>query len=748
MKVRSILVCLLILLTACTSSVTPSLPPDGNATPTLRAPVVNVTPAPDVQSAARAFLDAWENENYQAMYDQLTLLSRDAISYEDFSGKLKEIAVTMSLQKADFEITQALIKNPQEAQVAYRATYQTVLLGSLSRDTMMNLSLQDGQWKVQWEDGMVLPELRGGNRLVMDISIPSRGNIYDVNGSALAAQSDAVALGIIPGQIEEGEEGTLLVELSNLTGLNTDYIRSLYEFAAPDWYIPVADVSAQAVQSRFEVLSSLGGLVMTSYNTRYYFDSTAPHVTGYVQPIPAEELDEYRRRGYRGDERVGRDGLELWGEQMLAGQRGASLYVVDPQGVTITRLAQRDSAPSNSIYTTFDKEFQLQVQRAIEGFRGAVVVLERDTGRVLAMASSPSFDPNLFDPNNYNSRWMLNELFDPATTPLLNRAAQSGYPLGSVFKIITMAAALETGAFTAESEYDCGYTFTELPGITLYDWTYEKEVPASGRLTLPEGLMRSCNPWFYHIGLSLFQQGFTEDVSKMARAFGLGSPTGIEQIAEIAGNMPNPANENDAVQLAIGQGTMLVTPLQVARFMAAIGNGGTLYRPQVVEKITDPDGNAILTFQPEAQGKLPLSEENLKIIQDALRSVVANPRGTAQYVMVGLQVPVYGKTGTASNPGGDPHAWFAGYTDANRSDLPDIAVAVIAENAGEGSEIAAPIFRRVVESYFFGRPSRLYPWESTFYITRTPTPLYTETPQPTDTPEPTQTPEPTATPEG
>ena len=738
MLIRRLLVLILVVaLTACSGGPElTALPQDTPPSLTLQPPVVNTTPAPDPGSAARVFLDDWQNENYEAMYAQLTLLSRDAISFEDFSTRLKNIATTMSLKTVSFEILQSLVKSPTEAQIAYRATYETVLVGDISRETFMNLSLQDGSWRVQWEDGMILPELRGGNRLMMDITIPARGNIYDADGSALAAQSDAVALGIVPGRIEEGRESALLVELSNLTGLNTDYIRSLYEFAAPEWYIPVGDVSAQAVQQRFDVLSSLGGLVMNSYNTRYYFDNTAPHVTGYVQPIPAERLDEYRRLGYRGDERVGMTGLESWGEEYLAGQRGASLYVTDSQGITLTRLGQRDSAPSHSIYTTIEKDFQLQVQRAIEGFRGAVVVLERDTGRVLAMASSPSYNPNLFDPNNYNTGWLLSELFNATTTPLLNRATQSAYPLGSVFKIITMAAALETGAFSADSVYDCGHTFTDLPGITLYDWTYEKERPPSGRLTLPEGLMRSCNPWFYHIGLSMYQQGYTEDVSQMARDFGLGSPTGIGQIPEVAGNMPNPTGENDAVQLAIGQGAMLATPLQVARFIAAIGNGGTLYRPQVVERVTDPDGQAILSFEPIEQGKLPVSEENLATIQRAMRAVVADSRGTAQFVMVGLQVPIFGKTGTAQNPAGRPHAWFAGYTNANREDLPDIAVVVIAENAGEGSDIAAPIFRRVVESYFFGRPVRLYPWESSFYVTRTPTSLFSPTPEPENTPEP------------
>ncbi|MHB0987894.1 MAG: penicillin-binding transpeptidase domain-containing protein [Bellilinea sp.] len=732
MKLRSAILIFMVLLAACTPGANNTQ--NGQATPTLRDPIVNTTTVPEPETAARTFLEAWKVDNYAAMYAQLTLLSKDALIEGDFSNHLKDVSATMSLQSLDFEILQSLIKNPSEAQVAYRMTYHTVLVGDIVRETVMNMSLQDSAWKVQWEDGMILPELRGGNHLSMDISVPARGNIYDANGSALAAQSDAVALGIIPGQINPDTESALLVELSNLTNLNTDYIASLYEFAQPDWYVPVGDVSAQAVDRRYDVLSSLEGLVMNSYNTRYYFDQAAPHAVGYVQPIPSETMDEYRRQGYRVDERVGMAGLESWGEQYLTGQRGASLYVVDQQGSVITRLGQRESKPADEVYSTLDKDLQEQTQRAIEGFRGAIVVLERDTGRVLAMASGPTFDPNLFDPNNFNSGWMLGDVFDQDTVPLLNRATQSAYPLGSVFKIITMATALETGVFTEFSEYNCTHTFTELTGVTLYDWTYEKEKPASGLLTLPEGLMRSCNPWFYHIGLELYTLGYTEDLSKMARAFGLGSPTGIEQLDEVAGNMPMPVNDNDAVQLAIGQGAMLATPLQVARFIAAVGNGGTLYRPQVVEKVTTPDGEPLISFKADPQGTLPVSAENLQIIQDAMRSVVANNRGTAHFALAGLQVPIYGKTGTATNSTGTSHAWFAGYTDAGRDDLPDIAIAVIAENAGEGSEVAAPIFRRVVEAYFFGKPSRLYPWESSFYVTRTPTSEFDQTTE--ETPQP------------
>jgi len=360
--------------------------------------------------------------------------------------------------------------------------------------------------------------------------------------------------------------------------------------------------------------------------------------------------------------------------------------------------------------------------------------MEVETGRILAMASSPSLDPNLFTPENRNSAELLTDMLNDDQQRLLNRVTQGSYPLGSVFKIIGMAAALESDLYTPETTYYCGSYFEELPGERFKDWTVDKDLPPSGTLSLTQGLMRSCNPWFYHIGLDLFRQKGASYLADFARSFGLGSATGIDQVAEDIGQITDPATDGGAVQQGIGQGDMLVTPLQVVRFTAALANGGTLYRPQIIERITSGNGVDVYTFSPQADGILPVSEETLDAISVAMRGVVKSSIGTANNELGDLSIPIYGKTGTAENPLGDSHAWFTGYTNTGREDKPDIAITVIVENGGEGSEVGGPIFRRVIETYYYGGPLKLYPWEAEFNVTRTPTLEFTETPLPGESP--------------
>lgn len=737
---------ILTFLSACSSNglPIPSFPTD---TP-LPAPPVTIIPAPSVDAAITNYLEAFKAEDYNTMYALLSKVSQDTYTLEDFAKRNRDALNEMSAGSFDYEVLSSLV-NVYSSEVSFRVTYHTALVGEIQRDMVARFTLENEEWKLQWEDALILPELAGGNVLKMEYNVPGRGNIYDRDGDVLAAQSDAYAFQIVPGNVTEESIGTLAAEVSRLCGVSMDGLIEEINNTPALYAIPLCEASEQESQRIRSIYPS--GLEWTPYNSRYYFEQgVGSNIVGYTQLIGQETLEAYRRRGYQGSELVGQAGIERWAEDYLSGKHGGTLHVVNPStGAIVTKVGESQPEAANSIYLTLDRNLQYYTEQAIKGFTGAAVVLERDTGRVLAMASSPDFDSNAFQPTNPNQAAEIAELFARLDNPLLNRAAQGQYPLGSVFKIITMSAGMESGLYTAETTYDCQYEWTKLPDRIRYDWTYQhcqdrlqrgaecntSDSLPSGNLTLPEGLMRSCNPFFWDIGHTLYQNNRSNDIANMARAFGLGQKTGIEQIEEEAGQIQDPNGDPiEVVNQSIGQGTVQVTPLQVARFIAALGNGGTLYRPQLVEKIEPVEGEPTIVFKPEAVGTLPIQPFRMDIIQQAMIAVVADSRGTAYFRLRGLRIPVAGKTGTAESGSGDPHAWFAGYTMASEStDKPDIAIAVVLEYQGEGSDWAAPVFQRIVETYYYGTPQTIYWFESNFGVTETPTPfggIPTETPKP------------------
>jgi penicillin-binding protein 2 len=742
-KASLILLVILISLTACTSQPTAG-PTDVPSTATLPDPQVHVTPAPDVESLIDAFMGAWQDEAYPDMYALLSSGNQSEIVQEDFINIYLDTAAALTLKYEtgiEYQVINS-VTNTDSARATIQVNYNTNLFGTLIRQIEMALIKESGEWRVEWKPETILPELKDGNVLETVRISSARGDIYANDGSPIVAQEDAVAIGFTPGGLNTNLLSLFYTTMARMTIYQVDEIIEMIDNAYPTDYISLGEVTQVEVDQNMSSLSALSGVFLNYYSSRFYYDGgLAPQSVGHLTYISEENQNEYLRQGYAINERFGSTGIEYTYEDVLSGERGASLYVKDANGQIVSKLSEKQASSGQSITTTIDPALQYLLQQSLGEYRGAIVVMEVDTGRVLAMVSNPQFDPNLFDINNQNFVYEDNPYFQ-ADDPVFNRAASGQYPLGSVFKVVSMAAALEAGSFTQDSEIYCGHSI-EVCGNELFDWTYEKEKPPSGDLTLPEGLMRSCNPWFYTIGEQLFLEGNANAIADMARAFGLGQTTGFD-IPEQAGNIPEQVDTCELnTQLAIGQGEMTVTPLQVARFMAALGNGGTLYRPALVEQIASEGGASTYTFEPEVVGSLPVSDENLAIIKDAMREVIRNARGTAQLELATLRYDIFGKTGTAQNPFGDSHAWFAGYTEENRENQPDIAVAVILENAGEGSEMAAPVFRRAVSLYFSDYVDVGYtlPWEAYPYVVASPTPIPTNTLIPTFTPAVTSTPE-------
>jgi penicillin-binding protein 2 len=706
--------------------------PEAQVEPTVAAtdePTATPVP-PSAEAVADAFLGAWEAGDYPTMYGLLSPESQATMDEEAFFQRYRNALNSTSVLTVTTHL-ESVLREDQRARAAFDVTLETALFGTLTTKNDMSLSLRGRTWGVDWDAGLIWPQLEGDKYFRTTFSIPVRANIYDQNGLGLATQGTIVTIGVIPSQIED--ETALLQTLASITGLSAETIQNQYASANPEWKVPIADIPARVSVEQNERLASLRGVYREEKHGRMYPHGAATgHVVGWVAPVPAEELTEYRRRGYRGDEMVGVAGLEAWGEEILAGEHGGILAVVTATGETVTELERREAVPGRPIHTTLNRDFQEKAQQILGDRKGAIVVLDIRSGAVRALVSGPGFNPNvLVGPTAALER---SQVLADSRHPLFNRATQGTYPTGSVFKIITMSAGMEeAGLKPLESTFHCpGYWDGLGRGARKQCWKEE----GHGDIVLQDALSASCNVTFYEVGKMLHELD-PEILPRFGKDFGLGAPTNLEGLVEEGGLMPGPEWKGnasgepwypgDTVNLAIGQGYLRATPLQVARMMAAVANGGTLYRPYLVERIEGNQQTPEEVTEPEAIGTLPISPGHLAALQEGLLGVTSAAIGTASHRFSGLGIPVAGKTGTAEAGGteAEPHSWFAAYAPA---DDPEIALVVMAENAGEGSTVAAPLARQVVEAYYGLPISELPPEAEPDYEPEPPTPEATTEP--------------------
>jgi penicillin-binding protein 2 len=414
----------------------------------------------------------------------------------------------------------------------------------------------------------------------------------------------------------------------------------------------------------------------------YPLGPAAAHVIGYLTHPTADELRTLAAQGYDATDWVGRAGVEAWGEQRLAGTRGGTIQIADASGRVVRNIARKPAVPGQDITLTLDSQLQQDAVDALADKTGSAVILDpRDNG-VLAMASQPSFDPNQFIVGLSDDQW---QKLNGPDHPLVFRAAESGYPTGSIFKVITMAAGMEQAGFKTTDRFDCGLDWNGLPGVTLHNWE------AQGTLNLVQALTESCNPAFYEIGLKLDKQDPTV-LPSYARRFGLGAPTQLAGVHEVSGTLPDPTwkqqqvheawTSGDSVNLAIGQGYLLATPIQMANAYSAVSNG-TLRAPTLV-----------LGQPGQTLGQLNLDPATTAAILQGMKAVTSTPAGTAYYAFRDEKLPIAAKTGSAENENPDAHAWFVGYSPP---DKPQLLVLVMIEGGQHGGTVAAPVARQLID---------------------------------------------------
>lgn len=445
------------------------------------------------------------------------------------------------------------------------------------------------------------------------------------------------------------------------------------------------------VAARAEVASvELPGLMVTeSMKRKYPEELLAAHVLGYVGKITPKEYDLYRDE-YEGDERkrvafedvMGRAGIERRYNSELRGQRGWRREVVNARREPQKVLSDLPAVRGATIRLAIDPALQRAAERELErifvaqGRPGAAVCMDVWTGEVLAMASWPTFDPGTF-------RKEYGRLSDPDELgkyrPLLNRAFRGRYPPGSVFKVVTATAALETGAIAASTQFTCNGVF-HLPRVRR-GWLCHRRI-GHGTIGLHEGIQKSCNVYFYNTGLKAGGSALVE----WAARYGFGQPTGIDFDAESARKLDYPRRTGDVVNLSIGQGSLTVTPLQVCGMMAAVANGGELLRPRLR-----------LGGQSMTRHHVGFTDKTLADLRRGLYLVVNEKGGTGYKPVRSREIVIAGKTGTAqAGTGREDHAWFAGYAPF---DDPAIAFAVVIEHGGHGGATAGPVAKAIAEAW-------------------------------------------------
>jgi penicillin-binding protein 2 len=727
---RWVALCFLLLsaLIATGCDVTPSTVAQANEPlPTLIP--TGVPPLYEKENADRVafeFLNAWEARNYPLMYDQLSTVTRESLPYDTFLTTYQNAAEAMSLVSMTTQANSSArdATNSDLVIFNYSASFETQLFGTFNDDQRELLVMYDHpmqQWKIAWSRANIFDEMGTGAILSRSTTPVMRGNIYDRNGTILADTENTIAKVRVIKRSMPDPEACLPLLQQAIESTLPQVIESTLAASADDWVVDVGVLDSRGYNEWHEQLEATCNATFEARRERRYLYGTAmPHILGTVGYLSEDEIPQAAELGFPQDMILGRSGIERSQDEILRGRPGTQLSLVTPAGQTLRTLGQQQMEAANSIWLTIDLDLQRYVQDQLtrvytdnpdldEVSKGAsAIIMNVKTGEILAMASYPTYDINAFAPfptmGFEAAREQVQDIQEDERNPLLNRATQGRYPSGSVMKIATTMAVLDSNIYDRNTRFVCGGIW-EREGIVKTDWL----AGGHGTVNPSMAVTVSCNPFYYEVG---YQMNAVDPflLPTYLRQFGLGQPTGMTDIEEDSGYIGDPDTLRlktgnwtfaDAAVMAIGQGEVEVTPLQMIRVVAALANGGDLLRPRLVSK-TGLLNEISQTFEPEVNGNLNVRPDVIDTVREGMCNVTTASYGTAEFVFRDspLQaIGVCGKTGTAQDlPRPTTHAWFGAYAP---KDDPEIAVLVMVENGGEGSAMAAPIVKTLMEHYFF-----------------------------------------------
>jgi penicillin-binding protein 2 len=543
-----------------------------------------------------------------------------------------------------------------------------------------------------------------------------RGLIFDAADRLLVDNRPSFDLSIIPKDAKPLAK--TVKKLSRYLNVPAeDFLRKVKSGNGRSSYKPILlkqDIGRDAMAAVEVYKFDLPGVVIDIRAVRHYLNfQRASHLIGYLGQINSKELQNSLYQGCKSGDFIGKFGIEKAYENRLRGKRGGRQVEVNVKGQVVRVLKTVDAQPGLNLHMTIDLPLQKRAEELLFDKTGAVVAMDPNNGDILVMASSPAYDQNEFVSGLSHDQW--NALISNPNRPMENKVVQAEYPPASTYKIVTAIAALEEGHIDETTTVYC-------PGHMAFgDRVFRCwKKGGHGEVDIYRALAESCDVYFYQAGLAVG----VDKLAEYARACGLGSPTGIRLDKEAKGLIPTsnwkrmrlgiPWQKGETLNVAIGQGYNLSTPLQMLVLIAAIGNGGTRYEPQFVKQLSTADGLTVQEFQPVIKGQMDFSAETMAIVKRGLWEAVNGARGTARGIRQ-KQISISGKTGTAQlvarkETNGDepeeeldamhlPHAWFVAFAP---SENPQIAVAVIVEHGEHGSTAAAPIAKEIITGYLGG----------------------------------------------
>lgn len=565
------------------------------------------------------------------------------------------------------------------------------------------LILLAGTVKLQIIQHADLLEQSENNRLRVQPLVPRRGLVFDRNGNVVIDNRPSYTVAVVPA---EEVRGVTIQNLSDLLDMDTLTVRKRIKKNLVSRYQPSPvkrDVPIETIAILEEQSKRFPGVTYHMEQVRQYENELyAETVTGYVGEVSEDEINQSDEIDYRLGSTIGKKGLEKKYDFNLRGREGTQYLEITANGQFLGEYKEKTGekpVPGESLILSVDNDLQLTCTQTLDTFCcGAIVAMDPRTGEVLAMTSYPGYNPNIFSSVIPDSLWQA--ILADSTHPLLNRPMNGLYPPGSTVKFVTVGAGLEEGLITANTTFKPCYGGYQFGNRFFRCWN-----PAGhGSPNAAHAIEMSCDTYMYQLGLKLGVDKLSEYFDKC----GFGKSTGIDLPNESPGLNPNSEyydrrygvkkwTRGLVLNNSIGQGELLVTPIQLAQFFCGLANNGLVYRPHLVKSRLLPDGRRI-DIAPTESFRLPFSSRTMDVLLEGMRLVVEGEHGTAKSLR-NKYYSIGGKTGTAQNPHGENHSWFAAVAPLEN---PEIVVVAIVENAGHGSEVAAPLVGQIIKHYLAG----------------------------------------------